>query len=249
MTISTIIIDDEKLARARLRRMLSRYENIKVIGEAKNGQEGLELIKSNHPAVIFLDIKMPMLSGFEMLKELDKSPYIIFTTAYDQYALQAFEENTVDYLLKPISDRKLSRAISKLSHILQRGDPINIDLARLLKSIDEKKKKIKLFSVKLADRIFLIPADEIYFFHAEDKYTFLNTAEKDFIISFTLKELEKRLDPEKFLRVHRAYIINLEHIKSIHSWFGGKLLVKMKNDKEILITRHYVKDFKERTNF
>ena len=246
--IQTIIIDDEKLARSRLKHMLSRYENIKIIGEAGSGEEGAELIHRLQPDVIFLDIKMPSLSGFEMLERLEKSPYVIFTTAYDEYALQAFEENTVDYLMKPISEEKLSRAISKLEKILQRHESVTINLKNLLKIIESKENMIKRFSVKLGDKIFLIPDDDICFFHSEEKYTFLHTAEKEHIVSLTLKELEKRLDPEKFLRVHRAYILNIEYIKSIHQWFGGKLLIKMKNNKEVTVSRTYVNRFKEKVN-
>jgi len=249
MKIRAIIIEDEKLARSRLRRMLSQYENIQLLGEAQNGQEGLVLIEKFEPDLIFLDIKMPLLSGFEMLTKLKKSPYIVFTTAYDQYALQAFEENTVDYLLKPISQARLDRAISKLTKIHQKGSTISFDFDRLLKAIAAKQNLIKRFSVKVGDRIFIIPDDEIHFFHAEDKYTFLNTAKGDYIIPFTLKELEEKLDPELFCRVQRSFIVNLEKINSIHKWFGGKLQLKMKNGKEIVVSQNYVNEFKEKIHY
>jgi DNA-binding LytR/AlgR family response regulator len=249
MKIRTIIIEDEKLARSRLKRMLASYENIEILGEAQNGQEGLELIEQIEPDLIFLDIKMPQLSGFEMLTKLEKSPYIIFTTAYDQYALQAFDENTIDYLLKPISQAKLDRAISKASKILQKGSAIPFDFDRLIKAIDAKQNRIKRFSVKVGDRIFIIPDNEIQFFHAEDKYTFLNTAKEDYIISFTLKELEEKLDPELFCRVHRSFIVNLEKIDSIHKWFGGKLQLKMKCGKEIIVSQNYASEFKQKIHY
>jgi len=249
MKIKAIIIDDEKLARSRLKRLLSQFDNIEVTGEAQNGEEGLTLIGKSNPDVIFLDIKMPRLSGFEMLRDIEKSPYIIFTTAYDEYALKAFEENTVDYLLKPISEKKLSRAVAKLSAILQSGDKVTVDLEKLLKSIRDKKNILKRFSVKTGKRIFLIQVDEIFFFNSEDKYTFLNTVNKEFIISYTLKELETRLNPEKFIRVHRSYIVNLDHIQTIHKWFGGKLLLKLKNEREITVSRSYIDEFKRKINY
>lgn len=249
MKIRTIIIEDEKLARSRLRRMLTKYDNIEIIGEAQNGQEGLELIKNLQPDLIFLDIKMPLLSGFEMLTKLEKSPYIIFTTAYDQYALLAFEENTVDYLLKPISSEKLDRAIIKIDKILGKGTQLPYDLEKLLQSIKSKTDVIKRFSVKVGDRIFLIADQDIHFFHAEDKYTFLNTAKDSYIISFTLKELEEKLDQDLFHRVHRSFIINIEKIDSIHKWFGGKLQLKMKNGKEVVVSQNYASAFKQKIHF
>ena len=246
--IKAVIIDDEKLARTRLRRILSDYRSIEISGEAENGEEGISLINEKCPDVIFLDINMPGLSGFEMLDKLEKSPYVIFTTAYDQYALQAFEENTVDYLLKPISDKKLARAVSKLEKFLNSGDKQEVNIGQLLSSITRTKEIIKRFSVKLGDRIFLIPDDDIYYFNSEDKHTFLNTVDKSYIISFTLKELESKLDQEKFIRVHRAYIVNIEFIKSIHQWYSGKLLIKLKNGTEITVSLHYVNDFKTKIN-
>lgn len=248
MKIRAVIIDDENLARARLKRMLSDYENIKIAGEAENGKEGIVLINDECPDVIFLDINMPGLSGFEMLDRLEKSPYVIFTTAYDRYALQAFEENTIDYLLKPISDKNLKRAVSKLEKFLHSGDRQEVNLRQLLGSIAKTREIIKRFSVKLGDRIFLIPDEDIFYFNAEDKHTFINTAEKSYIISFTLKELESMLDPEKFIRVHRAYIINIETVKSIHQWYGGKLLVKLKNGREITVSLNYINNFKTKIN-
>ena len=249
MKIRTIIIDDEKLARSRLKRMLTKYENIEILGEAQNGQEGLELIEKFQPDLIFLDIKMPLLSGFEMLMKLEKSPYIVFTTAYDQYALQAFEENTVDYLLKPISNEKLERAISKVNNILQKGSQLPFDLEKLLKAMKNKENIIKRFSVKVGDRIFLIADQDIHFFHAEDKYTFLNTARDNYIIPFTLKELEDKLDQDLFCRVHRSSIVNIEKIETIHKWFGGKLQIKMNNGKEVVVSQNYISNFKNKIHY
>ena len=244
--IRALIIDDENLARSRLRRLLEKYENIEVVGEARNGQEALEIFEETEPNVLFLDIKMPRLSGFEMLKKLDSSPHVIFTTAFDEYALRAFEENALDYLLKPINDEKLKRAVSKLINIVQQGPSVPVDLKSLLESMERKKRTIKRFSVKVRDRFLLVPDSRINFFHSKDKYTFLNTEEKSYIIPFTLKELEKRLDLEKFIRVHRRYIVNIDNIVSIHRWFKGRLLLKIKGEKEIIVSQNYVDSFKKK---
>lgn len=246
MKIRAIIVDDEKLARSRLRRMLVKYESLEVVGEAGNGKDALTVVRETGPDVIFLDIRMPLLSGFEMLQSLEKSPYIIFTTAYDEYALRAFEENAVDYLLKPISEEKLDRAVSKVKKILEKGLIVSPDLERVLRTIQRKADIVRRFSVKVGDRMFIVPEDEIVFFHAEDKYTFLNTADKSYIIPFTLKELESRLDPEVFIRMHRSFIVSAEQIGSMHRWFGGRIRLKMKNGKEITISQHYVNGFKQK---
>jgi two-component system, LytTR family, response regulator len=246
MMIRALIIDDEKLARLRLRRMLSDHQEVEIAGEAKDGREALRLIHTLRPDVLFLDIRMPLLSGFELLRELKPSPIVVFTTAYDEYALKAFEENTVDYLLKPIDKDKLDRAVSKLLKIFHGGSPIRVDMEKLIRSLEQKERMIKRFSVKTGNRFLIVPEDRITYFEAEDKYTFLHTEDGEHIVSFTLRELETRLDPDKFLRVNRSCLVNLEAVSSIHAWFGGRLLLKIKGGKEVIISRMYTGDFKKK---
>jgi len=249
MTIRALIIDDEKLARSRLRRMLVDHPEVEIIGEARDGRDALRLIQTLHPDVIFLDIRMPLLSGFEMLRELKPSPAVVFTTAYDEYALKAFEENTVDYLLKPIDKDKLDRAVSKLLKIFHGGSPVPVDIEKLIRSLEQKERMIKRFSVKTGNRFLIVPEDRIIYFEAEDKYTFLHTEDGGYIISFTLRELETRLDPDKFLRVNRSFFVNLEAVSSIHAWFGGRLLLKIKGGKEVIISRMYTGAFKKKVHW
>ncbi|MCP4725678.1 MAG: response regulator [bacterium] len=248
MKIRAIIIDDEKPARSRIKRLMSKFDGFELAGEAQNGEEGIELIEEIHPDVVFLDIKMPRLTGFEMLNRLEKPPYIVFITAYDKYALKAFEENTLDYLLKPVSEEDFSRAVSKISGVLHRNETVRIDYKNIVSAIEKNRNLIQRFSVKLGSKIFLVSASDVYFFHSEDKQTFLNTKDRDFIIPFTLKELEERLDPDSFSRVHRAYIVNINHVSSIHTWFGGRLMIKLKNDREVIVSRNYTAAFKEKIN-
>jgi DNA-binding LytR/AlgR family response regulator len=250
MKIKAIIVDDERLARARLLRLLKKHDCIDIVGEAADGREAIELINKTHPDVIFLDIKMPVVSGFEMLERLDKpdSPYVIFTTAYDDYALRAFEENTIDYLLKPVSEKKLERAVTKLKMFMQTGQFFSLNFENLIHSLKQQDALIRRFSVTVGDKILIIPEDRIQFIKAEDKYTFIHTDDKEYIIPFTLKELEPRLDLEKFIRIHRSYIVNLGHIASIHRWFGGRLLLKMKNQQEITVSLSYTAAFKQKIN-
>lgn len=246
MKIRVVIIDDEKPACSRLERLLRKYDEIEVVGEAQDGREAADLIKATHPDVLFLDIKMPRLSGFDLLKGLEESPYVIFTTAYDEYALKAFEENTLDYLLKPIDREKLDRAVSKMKKIFEQGRPLPVSLDKLVRSLEVKERIIKRFSVRLGERILIVPDSRITCFEAKDKYTFLYTEDKDYIIPFTLKELEARLDPDVFARVHKSCIVNIENISSIHKWFGGRLLVKIKGGKEAIVSQTYAAEFKKK---
>lgn len=249
MAIRALVVDDEKLARSRLKRLLSDFSEVEVMGEAANGKEAVALIHSEKPDVVFLDIRMPMMSGFDVLSNLEQSPFIIFTTAYDQYALQAFEENTIDYLLKPISTDRLGRAIDKLSRLFDQGNPQTIDVEKLIGQIRRREERFRRFSVRLGDQIIIIPAEDVVYFHAEEKYTFLHTKEKEYIVSFTLKDLEERLDSELFIRVHRSTIINLEKIETIQRWFNGRMKLIMIGGREIIVSAKYVQRFKEKIEY
>jgi two-component system LytT family response regulator len=241
-----MIIDDEKLARSRLRRLLARHSDVEVVGEAGDGAEAGEMIRKLRPDALFLDIKMPRVSGFDLLRNLEEVPYVVFTTAYDQFALQAFEENTVDYLLKPVTEEALDRALAKLDRIARKEGPSSSGLARLLETLEKKERIIKRFSVKIGDKFLIVPDEKIAFFEARDKYTYLQAEERSYIIPFTLKDLEERADPDVFLRVHRSFIVNLENIASIHQWFGGRLLLKMRGGKEIMVSQSFAGEFRKR---
>jgi DNA-binding LytR/AlgR family response regulator len=245
MAIKTLLVDDEKLALSRLRRLLKGYEEIEICAEARNGKEALTLVDQHQPDLIFLDIRMPLLSGFEMLKALEQSPYIIFTTAFNEYALQAFEENTVDYLLKPISEEKLARAVEKVQRMVKQPTQ-GPDLEKLVSLIHEREQQIHRFSARVGDRVTLIPEESVLYFKAEEKYTFLYSVHETTIVSYTLKELENRLNRNRFLRVHRNAIINLDRVQSIEKWFGGKWRIKFENGEYVVVSTHYAAAFKER---
>ncbi|MGB9005256.1 MAG: LytTR family DNA-binding domain-containing protein [Candidatus Aminicenantales bacterium] len=246
MSLRVMIIDDEKLARSRLRRLLARHSDVEVVGEAGDGAEAGEMIRKLRPDALFLDIKMPRVSGFDLLRNLEEVPYVVFTTAYDQFALQAFEENTVDYLLKPVTEEALDRALAKLDRIARKEGPSSSGLARLLETLEKRERIIKRFSVKIGDKFLIVPDEKIAFFEARDKYTYLQAEERSYIIPFTLKDLEERADPDVFLRVHRSFIVNLENIASIHQWFGGRLLLKMRGGKEIMVSQSFAGEFRKR---
>jgi two-component system LytT family response regulator len=230
----TIIIDDEQLARKRLVRLLEPFEEIDIIGEAVNGQDGLEKIERLLPELIFLDIEMPVYNGFEMLRRLKHQPKVVFTTAYDQYAIKAFEEETIDYLLKPVETERLEKTIKKLQQT-RFQPPSNLPLELLMKQLSVKK-EIKTLTVKIGDKILLIKLDSIIFIDAEDKYVFLHTIDsKKHLTDFTIGSLEEKL-PDQFVRIHRGYIINTEYIKEIRRGFNGSFVFVMKDVQNTRLT-------------
>jgi two-component system, LytTR family, response regulator len=233
----SIIIEDEKLARERLKLLLKKHEDvIEILAEAANGEEGLQLINSLKPDLIFLDIQMPGLTGFEMLQQLDDIPLVIFTTAYDEYALQAFETNTIDYLLKPIAPKRLAKAINKLQQMGSAESQIKDQVLDLISKMSQP--RASFIKVKTGSITKLIKLDKICYFQAEDKYTFLHTYDKKYILSDSLNELEKTLSSQ-FKRIHRGFIINLDYIKEIVNLSSNKSIVVLKDEQntELPISR------------
>lgn len=235
MNWKTIIIEDEQLARQRLKRLLNNYQEVEIIAEAENGLEGLELINKHQPDLIFLDIEMPILNGFEMLSKLgEHQPKVVFTTAYDQYAIKAFDEGSIDYLLKPIELERLDKTIHKLKQT---------NLAKPILAIDDLLQQIKgktvqkTLTVKLGDRILLIKIDDIIHIQAEEKYVFLYTVDgKKHLTDYTLSTLEGKL-PEDFIRIHRSDIINTNYITEIRKGFNGALIFVMNNQAKVSSSR------------
>ncbi len=226
-TWTTLIIDDEQLARQRLKRLLKPFEEFEIIGEAINGADGLEQIETLKPELIFLDIEMPVLNGFEMLSRLQHQSKVVFTTAYDQYAIKAFEEDSIDYLLKPIEAERLAKTVKKLQQGMQQPAPA-LPLEALMQQLFVKK-ELKTLTVKIGDKILLIKLSDIVYIEAEDKYVFLHTTNgRKHLTDFTITGLEEKL-PEAFVRIHRSTIINCEHIKEIRKGFNGALVFVMDN--------------------
>lgn len=226
----TVIIDDEPIGTQRLKRLLEPYQIFDIVGEAVNGKQGFELIERLHPDVIFLDIEMPVLNGFEMLKLLMHKPKVVFTTAFDQYAIKAFEENSIDYLLKPIERERLDITVKKL----QSSAPFSPDLNSIQSLIDamRPKRELKTITVRLGEKIMLVRLDEISYIEAEDKYVFLHCLDgSSHLTDFTISYLEEKL-PDYFLRIHRSFIINTELIKEIKKSFNGSFVFTL-SDKEI----------------
>ncbi len=237
LPLSTILIDDEQLALNRLKRLLGDYtDTFSILTEGRNGAEGLSLIETHRPDLIFLDIEMPLLNGFEMLAKVSVMPMVVFATAYDQYAIRAFEENSVDYLLKPIESERLQKTVEKVrsrAELIGTGkapNPYSENLMRLLEKMQPRPEMYSL-SVKSGDRILLIPLTEVSHFEAEDKYVFLHTLDaQQYLVNHTLTTLEEKL-PEHFVRISRSCIANTHHINEIQRYFNGKYILVMRDRK------------------
>jgi len=247
MSTRIILIDDEPLALKRLHRLLEKHSRFEIVAEATDGASGLKAVEEHQPDLIFLDVEMPVMNGFEMLSQLKHIPKIIFTTAFEEYAIKAFEENSIDYLLKPIDAERLDKAIEKFNRFSkpdQRMQPGQI--SSLIASM-QVKKEIKSIPVKIGDRFLLINTTQIVFIEAKDKYVYLVTDDNnEYLTDFTLAALEEKLS-SPFLRIHRAYMINSDKIREVHKGFNGSFIFTMKDQKNTKIHsgRSYGEDVKK----
>lgn len=237
-----IVIDDEPAARRLMQSLLQDYRDVvEVIGEASNGREAITKIESLRPDLIFLDIQMPDLTGFEVLEALQHKPNIIFTTAYEQYAIRAFENFSIDYLLKPIKEERLEQSIRKLKKFGKLGSHIDVPgLQQIIQQLKAPQKATAL-PIKTGDRINLLKFDQISYLEAQDKYVFIHTIDgQKHLTDQTLSLLEEKLPPQ-FYRVQKSYIINKERIKEMHKHFNGRFLFTMedKNSTKISSGRTY----------
>ncbi|MDB5196318.1 MAG: transcriptional regulator [Flaviaesturariibacter sp.] len=236
-----IIIDDERLARTELRKLLQEFPEVEIVDEASNVDEGLAKIESLNPDLIFLDIQMPGKTGFDLLAEVDKAPHVIFTTAYDEFALKAFEVNALDYLLKPIEPKRLAEAIHKLT-ISENGHapaPYVPGENRSLLSEDDQ------VFVKDGDRCWFVKLSEIRLFESVGNYAKVFFGSNKPLILKSLNALEERLDEKVFFRANRKHIVNLRLIDKIEPYFNGGLLIELKGGEKIEVSRRQTVKFKE----
>ena len=235
--IKAIIVDDEYPARAMIKSLAENYTDmIEITGEAKNGKNAVKLINETNADLIFLDINMPDLSGFELLQKIKHEPYIIFTTAYQQYAIKAFETNAIDYLVKPIEETRFAKSIEKLQRFI--ASKRHSDLSQL-KNIFQELQQIKkptAIPVKTGDKFILVRLSNISFFEAKEKYVFIITTDNKKHLSDTrLSEFEEML-PSNFIRVQKSFIINKDKIYEIHKYFGNRLIITMDDKNKTRIT-------------
>ncbi len=213
--ITVIIIDDETLARQIIRKFLSNHSEIEILNECSNGFEGVKTINELNPDILFLDIQMPKLTGFEMLELIDNPPVIIFTTAYDQYAIKAFEVNAADYLLKPFSSERFEEALGKAKNHLKNKSKQSEIVGELIKHNQENIEYLERVVIKDGPKIHIIPVDTIKFIEAQDDYVMIHSTEGNLLKQKTMKYFEEHLPPDDFLRIHRSYIVSISHIKKI----------------------------------
>ena len=237
--LKAILIDDERLARNELKKLLQEFPEIEVVAEAANAGEGLERIEQYNPDLIFLDIQMPGKTGFELLEELDRIPYVIFTTAYDEYALKAFEVNALDYLLKPIDLKRLADAVQKL-HLQDEKEamPVQTTNRSLLTESDQ-------VFVKDGERCWFVKLSEIRLFESVGNYAKVFFGVNKPLILKSLNALEERLDEKTFFRANRKHIVNLRMIEKIEPYFNGGLLLELKGGEKIEVSRRQTVKFKE----
>ena len=256
MKIAALIVDDEQPARDELAFLLNDLPDVEVVGQGKNGVEAVSLIRELNPQLVFLDVQMPGLDGFGVIKKLlekkAKLPSFVFATAYDHYAVQAFEVNAVDYLLKPIARLRLEKAIAKVRRSLENAEPAHEKLERLVQLVEERPapQKSRLL-VKSGGRLVLVDSDEIIYASIEDGVITIVTRELEGQSNFrTVEELQSNLDPNTFWRVHRSYLININRIREVVPWFKSSYQLKMDDRKqtEIPVSRAQTKRLRELLN-
>ncbi|MEZ5401494.1 MAG: LytTR family DNA-binding domain-containing protein [Bryobacteraceae bacterium] len=242
--MNVFLLDDEPLAVKRLRRLLEETRRVCVVGESTDPAQALaRLVEIAEPVdALFLDIEMPGLNGFQFLEKLEIEPLVIFTTAYDRYALRAFEVNSIAYLLKPVEPEALHRALDKLDRIAGGSEP-RADLRSLVAELGKALGRtgpdhLSRVPSRLGDRIEFVETHLVTHFYSKDKLTYAATGARDLVVDISIAELEQRLDPRRFLRIHRATIVNADHIKELYTWFNGRLVVRLKDGKtELQVAR------------
>ena len=241
-TFRTIIIDDERLAREELKSLLKDYHEIEIIDEAKNGEEGIQKIKEHKPDLIFLDINMPGLNGFEMIKHLEEIPRVIFVTAYDEYALKAFEVSALDYILKPVDPERLKEGIQKLTS--SEDDFVSSQQLVITRKDRVLNTSDKVF-IKDGEKCWFIELSKVRMLESDGNYVKVYFDNFRPLILRSLNSFEERLDSEFFFRANRKYIINLKWVSSIENWFNGGLQVELREGEKVEISRRQAIRFKE----
>lgn len=244
-TISCIIVDDERLAREEIKLMLKDLKEIEVVGEAKNGDEGIALVKEKNPDLIFLDVSMPGMTGFEMIKQLEEIPHVVFVTAFDDYALKAFDVHAVDYILKPVEADRLKEAVAKIQarEDFESEVPNRPNRASRHLTINDK------VFIKDGERCWFVEISKIRKFESEGNYVKIYFDTFKPLILRTLNSFEERLNPEDFFRASRKHLVNIHWIDTVENWFNGGLLLTLKDGEKIEVSRRQAIKFKDELGF
>lgn len=241
MKIRALVVDDEDLARIALRRVLEPERDIEIVGEAANGLEAIEKIGELRPDLVLLDIEMPGFDGFEVVQQLNDPPAIVFVTAYDEYAVRAFEANAIDYLLKPVQPERLARALERVRQRMRSSE----HGGRVKEVARERSGPVRRIAARRGKRIVIVPLREVIRVEIEDKLVFAVTAHDRLLVEKTISELEAILEPSGFLRISRGELVNLEMVKELVPWFSGTWRVKLANGEERDVSRERARQLKE----
>ena len=242
------LVDDERLAVERLKRLLESTGRVTIAGTATDPEEALEFLRAHPVDVLFLDIQMPGLTGFELLEQLGTNVAVVFTTAYDRYAIEAFGVNSIDYLLKPVEPERLDKALDKLERFAGQPRPDVRALARELAAELAPNRRLERIASRVGERTTVLDVARIGHFASKDKLSFAVVNGHEHVIDYTLSELEARLDPRRFARIHRSTIVNLAFVQELFPAVDGGVLVRLKDEKktELSVARDRVRDLKAR---
>jgi two-component system LytT family response regulator len=239
--IRALVVDDEPLARRRIRKLLARDNEVEVIGDCANGYEAIDAISRQSPNLVFLDVQMPEVDGFAVLEQIDKNavPFVIFVTAYDQYALKAFEVSAVDYLLKPFDRKRFEQALQRAKTRLstEQGSELNQQTLALLQELKARSQHHERLLIKSGGRAFFLKTDEIDWIAAEGKYVRLHVGNESHLVREGIAVIERQLDPRKFLRVHRSHIVNIDRVKELQPWFNHEYRVVLHDGTKLILSR------------
>jgi two-component system LytT family response regulator len=247
--ITAIIIDDEELARKVIVRYLDKHPEIKLLEECEDGFSGLKAINELKPDIVFLDIQMPRINGFEMLEVLDEKPLIIFSTAFDEFAIKAFEHSAMDYLLKPYSQKRFTEAVNKAVSKIRLGGKAQAEIEDLQEKLVVSPEYLRRVVIKSGSKVIVLPADEIHYLESADDYVEVNTARDRYLKQKTMNYFEQHLDPERFIRVHRSFIVSIQQISKLEPYSKDSFVLLLKNGKEINVSKNGYKNLKERLGF
>lgn len=245
--IRALVVDDELLGRQIIREMLADHTEVELIGECVNGHEAIAAIREHEPDLIFLDVEMPEINGFEVLEAIraeqpaERMPLVIFVTAYDQYAVRAFEVHAFDYLLKPFDrerfESSLQRAKAQTSR--QKNGDYDQRILALLEELKAESKYLERLVIKAEGRVFFLDTDDIYWIEAEGNYVRVHNGKKSYLLRETVSSLESQLDPKKFVRIHRSAIVTIDRIQELQPWFHGEYRVILQNGTQLTLSRNY----------
>lgn len=241
--IRALVIDDEPLAREIIREMLQDDPEVEIVGESVNGRDAVAAVAAHTPDLLFLDVQMPRLSGFEVLESLpsERMPLVIFVTSYDQYAVRAFEVHAIDYLLKPFDRQRFEIALERAKARIRRKRSGDIDerILALLEELKAGQKYLERLVIKTGGRVIFLDTEEIDWIEAEGNYVTVHTGEKSHLLRETISNLERQLDPKKFVRIHRSAIVNINRIQELQPWFHGEFRVILQGGTQLTLSRSY----------